>query len=49
MLVAELSDDPRKFQTGVHLADPTFVQRAACQFAGPSHEFKTVQLGRVAP
>jgi hypothetical protein len=49
MFVAEFSDDPRKVQTVVHMADPTFVQSVVCQFAGPSYELKTVHLGRVAP
>jgi hypothetical protein len=49
MFVAESSDDPRKFQTGFHLAGPSFVQRFVRQFARPSHEFKAVQLGSIAP
>ncbi|HEY2040574.1 MAG TPA: hypothetical protein VGG95_12960, partial [Edaphobacter sp.] len=49
MFVAESSDDPSKFHTGVDLTGPSFVQRAARQFDRPSHEFEAVQLGRVAP
>jgi hypothetical protein len=49
ILVAEFSNDPRKFQTGVHVDDPTFVQGVLCQLAGPSYELKAVQLGGIAP